>query len=158
MNYIVLDMECNQPWPGSPSAATKNRSRHWADSHRDLHGFEWIFSSTTAPVSLGIHPVFTRSPVAAVKKNLPFKTAKHSKTRDFLQDKIKFHGKADACRGILLQYLGKKIRFGAYKSLCEAALRAGFFPIKAKRNDPWLPSFGMNVFCSQGSFLFTLII
>ena len=40
----------------------------------------------------------------------------------FSQDKIKFHGKADACRGILLQYLGKKIRFGAYKSLCEAAL------------------------------------
>ena len=40
----------------------------------------------------------------------------------FSQDKIKFHGKADACRGILLQYLGKKIRFGAYKSLCESAL------------------------------------
>ena len=37
---------------------------------------------------------YSRSPVAAVKKNLPSKTAKHSKTRDFFtrQDKIPRQG------------------------------------------------------------------
>ena len=53
-------------------------------------------------IVLEIHPVFLRPLGYFVRKNLSLKTAKHSKARDFPQDKIKNHGKADACRGFLM--------------------------------------------------------
>jgi hypothetical protein len=43
-----------------------------------------------------------------VRRNLLFKTAKHSKARVLLQHKEKNHGKADACRGFLMQHCGKR--------------------------------------------------
>jgi len=55
----------------------------WAVSHRDLYGFEQIFSSPAAVNALEIRQVFLRTLAATVKKNLLFKTAEHPKTEDF---------------------------------------------------------------------------
>ena len=66
----------------------------WADAHRDLYGFECIFSSIANPISFEIHKVFLHLLVSTMKKNLLFKTAKHSKARDFFwrQDKKPWQG------------------------------------------------------------------
>ena len=66
-----------------------------AGAHRDLHGFEGIFFPTETGDDLEIHKVFLRSSPLPVNKNLTFKTAKHSKVRDFSARQGKTHGKAD---------------------------------------------------------------
>ena len=78
----------------------------WADSHRELHGFDPIFLPTEKAIVLEIHHISSSSEFL-VNKNLRFKTAKHSK-KIFLQDKEKIHGKADACRGFFVRYCRKR--------------------------------------------------
>jgi len=62
-----------------------------------------------------------------MRKNLTFKLRSTPKREIFLQDKIKNHGKAGACRDFLNAVLWEKIRFGAYNSLCETAFDLLFF-------------------------------
>ena len=60
---------------------TTKREDIWADSHRDLHGFECIFFPIGTSIVFEIHQVFSQTLPVPMSKNLRFKTAKHSKGR-----------------------------------------------------------------------------
>ena len=80
-----------------------------------------LFARRT-PGVLEIHAVFLRPPGSPAREIFYSKLQRTPKRAVFLQDKEKAHGKADACRGLFDAVLLENIRFGAYKSLCEAAL------------------------------------
>jgi len=61
-----------------------------------------------------------------VRKNLCFKTAKHSKTRDFSARKEEKPQQGLRLLWLFDALLREKIRFGAYNSLCEPALDGSF--------------------------------
>ena len=82
--------------------------RHWTTSHRDLHGFERIFFPTATISALKYIQYFGGLRLHLRRKIFPSKLRSTPKREIFLQDKIKNHGKADACRGFLMQYCGKR--------------------------------------------------
>jgi len=59
-------------------------------------------------IVLEIHPVFLRPLKIPTNKNLPFKTAKHSKARAFSARQDKTPQQGDACCGVLTKYCGKR--------------------------------------------------
>ena len=75
---------------------------------------------------LAIHKVFLRSYGCFCEKNLLFKTAKHSKTRGFSARQDKKPRQGWRLPWLFNAVLRENIWFGAYKSLCEAALYAAF--------------------------------
>ena len=73
-------------------------------------------------IVLEIHPVFLRPQKLPANKNLLFKTAKHSKARDFSARQDKKSRQGWRLPWLFSAVLQEKILVGAYKSLCEAAL------------------------------------
>ena len=76
----------------------------WADSHRDLHGFEQIFFPAENPSFLKYIQYFCDLWIFLQEKIFHSKLRSTPKREIFLQDKIKSHGKAGAYRGFLTQY------------------------------------------------------
>ena len=86
-----------------PRSAPK-KERLWADSHRDLHGFERIFFPAENPSFLKYIQYFCVLWIFLQEKIFHSKLRSTPKREIFLQDKIKSHGKANAYRGFLTQY------------------------------------------------------
>jgi hypothetical protein len=65
--------------------------------------------------------------VFSVRKNLDFKTAKHSKTKGFSARQEKRPWQGWRLPWLFNAVLQENIRFGAYKSLCAPAFCSGLW-------------------------------
>ena len=73
-----------------------------------MHGFEQIFFPAENLSSLKYTKYFSVLKIHLQEKILSSKLQSTSKVKILLQDEEENHGKADACRGFLMKYCGKR--------------------------------------------------